>query len=278
MSTAHSTHPRAQKARRWITILLASAALSAAYAPLSAPAAVQTDNWLPDAPKSMPGWTADFIDNFAGPLNTDVWGRYDGGPPPVGTHSTYRRDNAVTDQTQQTGDGVLQLTTKKTDGAWSSAGLSSGRGFSAAQGKWTVKAKFDRAYGVGYAFLLYPKGGGWPPEVDMIEGTMGGADIMSTFHYGTAAQNLQQQMWQHKVDMTKWHTYGVVFSGDVITYTLDGVEWGAITNPQSPRMPMWIGLQAGVKDCAKSTGECLSEATPDSAGITVDWVAHYQRT
>ena len=40
---------------------------------------------------------------------------------------------------------------------------------------------------------------------------------------------------------------------------------------------MWIGMQAGVKDCTTSTGECLSAATPASSKISIDWLAHYQQ-
>ena len=76
-------------------------------------------------------------------------------------------------------------------------------GFSATRGKWVIKAKFDRAYGVGYAFLLMPKGGGWPPELDIIEGTMGGPHIMSTFHYGTTSNHLQVQRWIKGVNMKR---------------------------------------------------------------------------
>ncbi len=275
-STSPLVYARPKRVRRWLALLLTGVALSTTQASTSALAAPAAHSWHNFAPTSLPGWQADFVDNFVGPLNTEVWGRYGGGAP-VGAHSVYLRENVVTDQTVEAGDGVLTLTSKQTNGVWSSGGVSSGRGFAAAQGKWTIKAKFDRAYGVGYAFLLYPKGGGWPPEVDIIEGTMGGKEIMSTFHYGTAAQNFQEQRWLKNVDMTVWHTYGVVISGDVITYTLDGRPFASVTNAAAPRMPMWFGLQAGVKDCAKSTGECLSAATPLSSVITVDWVAHYRQ-
>jgi hypothetical protein len=236
-------------------------------------AAPAADTWQPDAPTNVSGYRADFIDNFKTPLNTSVWGRYHGGVP-VGTTSEYRRENATVDTTAQVGDGVLNMNTLN-DGTWSSAGLSSGPGFSAAQGKWVIKAKFDRAYGVGYAFLLYPKGGGWPPEIDIAEGTAGGPSIMSTFHYSTA--NKMDQHWTYGTDMSKWHTYGVIIDGDVITFTIDGRVTSTTTNTATPRVPMWLGMQAGVKDCAKSTGECLSASTPSSSNITIDWVAHYAK-
>ena len=258
------------------------AAISLGLIPLvvtAVPAADATtsDVWMAHAPRDVSGWEADFVDDFKTSINTSVWGRYEGGPA-VGTQSIYRRENVVTDQSVQIGDGVLRLsTTQSADGTWNSGGLSSGRGFAATQGKWVLKAKFDRAPGVGYAFLLYPKGGGWPPEVDIAEGTAGGPHIMSTFHHGTTSNHQQVQRWLYGVDMTQWHTYGVVMEGDVMSFTLDGRVYASFAHAATPTMPMWIGMQAGVKDCSKSTGECLSSATPTSSSILIDWVAHYKK-
>jgi len=265
---------RARKIRYAGAALIATLGLLALEAPVVANAAV-TDTWQDKAPRSMKGYKADFIDNFT-TLNTGVWGRYQGGAP-AGSHATYKPENAYIDKTVQKGDGVLQLQTKRVNGAWSTAGPSSGRGFWATQGKWVIKAKFDRAYGVGYAFLLYPKGGGWPPEIDIAEGTAGGPSIMSTFHYGTAKNRKQQQRWLRKVNMSKWHTYGVTVTPGKIVFTLDGPQTSVIKSTATPKIPMWIGLQAGVKDCKKSTGECLSSKTPSSSKISIDWIAHYKK-
>jgi hypothetical protein len=278
--TPHATSTRTRTTRTrgiryWGATLIAAVGVLALQAPVAANAAL-ADPWMDTAPRSMSGWNADFVDDFK-TLNTAVWGRYQGGAP-AGSHAVYTPANAYIDSTSQIGDGVLQMETKYADGGWTTAGLSSGRGFWATQGKWVMKAKFDRAYGVGYAFLLYPKGGGWPPEIDIAEGTAGGPSIMSTFHYGTTTSRQQEQKWLYGVNMAVWHTYGVTITSGRIAFTLDGRETGVINNTATPEIPMWIGMQAGVKDCAKSTGECLSAATPASSKISIDWVAHYQAT
>ena len=186
-------------------------ALFAFSAPQHASAALVTDNWVDKAPTSMSGWRADFVDDFRELAEHLCVGSLSGRCPGRRL-STYQPGNLWVDKNVQVGDGVLKLTTKKVNGSWTSGGMSSARGFSAIRGKWVVKAKFDRAYGVGYAFLLMPKGGGWPPELDIIEGTMGGPHIMSTFHYGTSSNHLQVQRWIKGVNMKVWHTYGVVMS------------------------------------------------------------------
>lgn len=233
--------------------------------------------WQKYAPSSSTGWKVDFYDNFSSPLRTDIWGRYMSGIP-VGATSAYTKDNAtVTPSPLPAGGGVLQLHTRYQNGHWTSAGLSSGRGFAATQGMWSVKAKFDRAHGVGYAMLLYPKGGAWPPEIDFAEGTAGGPRIMATVHYGSAKQNFQIQRFLTTVDMTKWHVYGVSITNTEVDYLLDGKVWARVKTTQTPRVPMWLGVQAGVKDCRVSTGECLARSTPKSSSISIDWVAHYKR-
>ena len=264
-----------RRLRYWGATAVAAVGLLALQAPVVANAAV-ADTWMDKAPRSMKGYKADFIDNFT-TLNTGVWGRYQGGAP-AGSHAVYRPANAYIDKKVQKGDGVLQIQTKKVNGRWTTAGMSSGRGFWATLGKWVIKAKFDRAYGVGYAFLLYPKGGGWPPEIDIAEGTAGGPSIMSTFHYGTTKTPKQKQRWLRGVNMSKWHTYGVNVTSGRIAFTLDGRVTSVIKNKATPKVPMWIGLQAGVKNCKKSTGECLSSRTPSSSKISVDWIAHYKKT
>ena len=78
--------------------------------------------------------------------------------------------------------------------------------------------------------------------------------------------------------MTKWHTYGVTMAAGVTSFTIDGRTWATVKSSGTPNVPMWLGMQAGVKDCAKSTGECLSASTPTSSSIQIDWVAHYKKT
>jgi hypothetical protein len=64
--------------------------------------------------------------------------------------------------------------------------MSSGDFYSAAGGRWEVRAKFPVAKGIGYVFLLFPADGTWPPEIDMAEGRVNGPQVMSTYHWGSA--------------------------------------------------------------------------------------------
>lgn len=224
-------------------------------------------SWMAAAPADIPGWHRDFVDNFDGPLNTAVWARYVGGARTGGSLSSYDINNVYTSS------GQLVVRTHQTDGVWTSGGMSSGRGFNVAQGKWSLKARFDRAYGIGYVFVLYPQGGGWPPEIDIAEGTAGGPQVMSTLHWDP--DNKRKSFFKTGIDMTQWHTYGVIMNGDAISYTVDGAVWSSFSSYGVPKIPMWFGVQAGAKDCAQSTNECTTSATILDSGIYVDWIAHW---
>ncbi len=218
------------------------------------------------------GWRRDFFDDFTGALSP-TWGRYGYGrqAPGQGAMGLYGLSNVFTSA------GNLVLRTHYANGAWSSAGVSSGNGFAAHQGRWEVRARFEKATGIGYAFLLYPKGGSWPPELDLAEGRVNGPSVMSTLHWGPT--NQQRHNFNRVVDMTVWHTYGVIMAANSITYTIDSQGWASFTSSNLPITNMWIGLQTGAMSCPSSyecvAGNVPSALTPATSSIYVDWVAHY---
>ncbi len=261
--------PRAQLYRKFMRFWLVSVPIAAIASLMTAPPASAGAEHLV-VPGNMGIWRQDFADDF-NVLNLDVWGRYDSSSPGMGLLSEYDRTNAYVE------DGKLVLRTYDAGGGdWRSAGVSGAKGFWAVKGKWAIRAKFDRAYGIGYAFLLYPKGGSWPPEVDFAEGTAGGPRLMSTLHWG--AENNTDSRFNYSVDVTQWHTYGVIMQDNLTQFTIDGKIWTTIDNAGTPQVPMWIGLQAGAKKCPTSFGECVSSRTPDDSRIYIDWVGHWSQT
>jgi len=219
------------------------------------------------------GRVRDFYDDFNAGL-ASTWGKYGYGrqAPGNGAMGLYDLSNVYVS------GGNLTLRTQFSNGAWTSAGVSSGKGYSAYQGEWQIRARFDQAKGIGYAFLLYPNDSTWPPEIDIAEGKVNGPSVMSTLHW--APNNQQIQKWNTVPDMTAWHTYGVIIEPSTITYTLDGVPWTSFATANAPTKKMWIGLQTGAMSCP-SAYECVpggipNAATPTSSTIQIDWVAHYQ--
>jgi len=114
--------------------------------------------------------------------------------------------------------------------------------------------------------LLWPLSG-WPPEIDFNE-TYGATNFsMATDHY--LANNLQIQRTVN-VDMTQWHTWGVVWTPTSLDYVLDGKVWGKVMgSAEIPSVPMSLHIQQ--QSWCQSGWACPT--SPQST--LVDWVAEY---
>ena len=257
---------RAPRARRRHTLAVAAALAGAV---LSSGAVT-----APTPAAAAPLWTRDYNYDFNGPQDDSLWGRYGWGNQPVnnGALGVYKPENVYNH------DGVMALRTKYENGSWTSAGVSGNPGFSASGGKWEVRAKMPWAKGVGYAFLLYPNDGTWPPEVDIAEGRVNGR-VESFYHWGTP-QDHRQAMTATTVNTHEWHTYGAYFEGDSVVFTIDGDNiTGVLKNVPVTTKRMWMGFQTGAMDPNGSAKayETVDASTPTSSEIQIDWVAHYHR-
>ncbi|MFD0481199.1 family 16 glycosylhydrolase [Kineococcus sp. GCM10028916] len=226
------------------------------------------------APGSGNGWQRTYVDDFSGALDTGDWSRYEGraaGDP----STTWQREQV------SVSDGKLVLRSQKTSAGWRSGGVSNARAGSQRYGKWLIRFRADAGDGLGYVFLLYPQGGGWPPEVDIAENGGGDKrDVLGALHYDDA-QGTHQRV--HKrlsgVDFTQWHTVGVETSPGKIVWTLDGRAWATAWTSGVPDESMWLGLQSMVETrCSGTARLCVNSSTPRSADVEVDWVARYKRS
>lgn len=179
-------------------------------------------------------------------------------------------------------DGKLTIRTKYENGQWSAGGAGSRNIFSASGGRWEVRAKFPNAKGIGYAFLLWPEDGSWPPEVDFAEGRVNGPEVMGVYHWDS--DDKQEHRFFDNQDMSGWHNYGVIVDNDQITFTFDGQPWGEIKQPNITDKKMWVGFQTGAMDpngwqnnTETVDGGVPNSLTPDVADIEIDHVAHYTR-
>jgi len=227
---------------------------------------------------AIDGWQMDYFEGFDSSIKQTKWVQYGWGDPAVG-HGCM---GVMSQRNSFTRDGKLVIRTQYENGQWSTGGAGSGDVFTASRGRWEVRAKFPKAKGVGYAFLLWPKDEGWPPEIDFAEGRVNGPRIEATYHWDP--DNKQQQASLDNHDMSGWHTYGVIVEKDHIIFTLDGKEWGRINHPDVTDKQMFLGVQAGAMDpngINKHTetvdGSVPNPLTPAVADIEVDYVAHYVR-
>lgn len=227
---------------------------------------------------AIDGWQMDYFEGFDSSIKQTKWVQYGWGDPAVG-HGCM---GVMSQRNSFTRDGKLVIRTQYENGQWSTGGAGSGDVFTASRGRWEVRAKFPKAKGVGYAFLLWPKDEGWPPEIDFAEGRVNGPRVEATYHWDP--DNKQQQAFLDNHDMHGWHTYGVIVEKDHIIFTLDGKEWGRIKHPNVTDKQMFLGVQAGAmnpnginKHTETVDGGVPNPLTPAVSDIEIDYVAHYVR-
>lgn len=223
------------------------------------------------------GWSIDYFEGFDSSLEDLGWEHYGWGDPPVG-HGAM---GVMSQKNSFTQNGELVVRTQYQDGQWSAGGTSSGKVFTASRGRWEVRAKFPQAKGIGYVFLLWPEDQGWPPEIDFAEGRVNGPRVEGTYHWDP--DNKQEQRAFDNADMSSWHTYGVIVEDNLITFILDGQEWGRIERSITDKR-MFFGVQTGAMDPNGSAnryetvdGGVPGPLTPAVSDIQIDYVAHYTR-
>ena len=120
--------------------------------------------------------------------------------------------------------------------------------------------------------LLWPSANVWPPEIDFNETGGNTSQTSATVHWATSTNPNNQDQRSLNIDMTQWHTWGVICTPTSIVYTVDGNVWGTVSNSSEvPNQPMTLDLQQQTW-CA-SGWACPT--APQS--MQIDWVAEYSK-
>ena len=142
-------------------------------------------------------------------------------------------------------------------------------------GEYLVRSRVTSAVGVTQVELLWPNNDVWPPEVDFNESN-GTNESTAHLLYGSASQpTTLESPTLSKIDMTQWHTWGVIVTPNVISYTLDGAVWATMPNNPQEQVPMHLALQQQVWPCNSPSEACPSAATPAEVDMQVDWAVVY---
>ncbi len=214
----------------------------------------------PPAADAMAGYSQSYLNDFTTsslPAGWDVFTGLPGGDPGahfVGSHIAF-------------GAGLLRLNTYK-DRSWHDRWVTGGLcqcGLTQTFGAYFVRSRVTGP-GPNEAELLWPSGS-WPPEIDFSESGGGVASMSSSVHYG-ASNHIDQRLL--RIKLTQWHTWGVIWTPTLITYTVDGQVWGSVSvASEIPRSPMTLDLEQRTK-CS------LNEQCPTHpVSMLVDWVAEY---
>ncbi len=218
----------------------------------------------PPGSDALPGFALDYMNDFNGSATPSGWNVYSGVPggDPGGQFGP--------GHVSVTG-GMLQLSTwpdPAYGGAWVTGGLCQ-CGLARTYGAYFVRSR-TTGPGPTIVELLWPANNQWPPEVDFAETNGSVGAMTATTHY--SAQN-HMEVRKLALDMTSWHTFGVIWTPGQITYLVDGKVWGSVDKPsQVPSIPMTLDIQQQTW--------CLSAwACPSSPqSLQVDWVAEYRMT
>ncbi len=219
----------------------------------------------PPSASALPGYSQSYVTDFSGSSLPAGWVPYSGKP--------------MSDPGAQFGTahvvvsgGLLQLNTWRDpqyNNTWVTGGLSQSA-VTNTYGAYFVRSRLTGAGPTGVE-LLWPADNSWPPEIDFSETAGDTSSLTATVHFGPASINHIDQRALGNIDMTKWHTWGVVWTPTEITYTVDGNAWGSIAvGTEIPNIPMTLDLQQ--QTWCDSGWACPS--APQS--MLVDWVAEYR--
>lgn len=229
--------------------------------PLGVPDGSEPSGMAPPTADALPGYSQSYVQDFGGGGLPDGWDVFTGNPG--GDPGAQWAASHVT-----VGSGLLSLNTWK-DAAYGDEWVAGGLcqcGVAHVYGAYFVRSRVTGG-GPTQVQLLWPTKG-WPPEIDFNE-TDGSVGLTTATVHFTAANHQDQK--RVRVDMTQWHTWGVIWSPSSILYTLDGRAWGAI------RLPSEIPAQPMTLDLTQQTWCASFWACPTAPqSLQVDWVAEYQ--
>lgn len=218
----------------------------------------------PPLASALPGFTLHYVNNFSGSTVPDGWDVY-GGVPGGDLGGQFGPGHV------SVADGTLQLSTwpdPAYGGEWVTGGLCQ-CGLAQTYGAYFVRSRVTGPGPTGVE-LLWPVDNSWPPEIDFNETDGNTTQSTATIHWSPSNHVQQGRV---SVDMTAWHTWGVVWTPGQVLYLVDGKVWSTVSRPNEiPSVPMTLDLQQQTW--------CLSAwACPLSPQeMVVDWVAEYSLT
>jgi hypothetical protein len=229
--------------------------------PIGTANASEPSGMAPPSAGALSGYTQTYVSDFTGSSLPSGWYAYSG-QPGSDPGAQFGTAHVVV------GGGLLQLNTWQ-DPAYGNNWVTGGLchcGHAQTYGAYFVRSRVTGS-GPTQVMLLWPSANVWPPEVDFNESSGATNATSATVHWGSTNNQDQRKL---TIDLTQWHTWGVVWTPTSITYTVDGKVWGTITNASEiPTIAMTLDLQQ--QTWCSSGWACPS--APQS--MLVDWVAEY---
>jgi beta-glucanase (GH16 family) len=180
-------------------------------------------------------------------------------------------------------NGVLNLTAAPAPASiqplinnyqYTSGFLNSYYSFSQTYGYFEINAKLPSGQGLWPAFWLLPEDGGWPPELDVMEQLgQNPSTIFTTAHSTTLPGGQEAQADAVGDTSNGFHTYGVDWEKDYITWYFDGKPIYKVATPSDMNKPMYMLINLAVGGYWPGSPD---GSTQFPATMQVDWVRAYQ--
>ena len=186
-------------------------------------------------------------------------------------------------------DGILSIIASRTppdlkpvlfNNEYVSGILTSQSSFSQKYGYFEIRSKIPIGTGVWPAFWMLANDGGWPPEIDIMEGRgQEPGDLVMTTHWRIPATGKVESCGMDFLRLdasTNFHDYGVLWQPDRIVYMIDRQPVSEIKVPVGFDDPMYmiINLAMGAKDFP-GVG-FVDGKSPNTVAFEIDRVTVYQ--
>ncbi|HUX05517.1 MAG TPA: glycoside hydrolase family 16 protein [Acidimicrobiales bacterium] len=223
--------------------------------------ASEPSGMAPPGRDALAGYTRDYVTDFTGGDVPHGWNVFSGVPggDPMGQ---FAASHVVIS------NGILSLNTWRDPrfaNKWVTGGICQCEA-PRTYGAYFVRSRITGG-GPNEVQLLWPASNVWPPEIDFNETGDRFKSTSWTVHWGTQNHIDQRSLI---IDMTAWHTWGVLWSAHAITFTADGKVWGRFTTIANiARVPMTLDFE----QLAFCSAGRFCPSTPVS--MKIDWVAEY---
>ncbi|MFM2044541.1 MAG: hypothetical protein RLY86_3117 [Pseudomonadota bacterium] len=171
-----------------------------------------------------------------------------------------------------------ELKAKSGSLAYTSGMITSETSFSMQYGYFEIRAQMPAGKGLWPAFWMLALDGQWPPELDVVEILGHEPDkLYGTVHWKDAAgrqQKVNAANVKGLIDSADgFHTYGVDWQADRITWFVDGRKVGETANVIHTQ-PMYLIANLAVGGHWPGNP---NPATPFPADMRIDWIRAWQR-
>jgi len=182
-----------------------------------------------------------------------------------------------------THDGTLTITASpgsNPDGLLYNSGAISTLGdFSQQYGYFEMRAQLPEGKGMWPGFWLLPTHHAWPPEIDVLEAfgapNSRGEGGANQAHINAISSDAGQSQGQWVTVpgniYSDYHTYGVDWEPDNITYYIDGQQVGQVKTPDDMHTPMYMIANLAVG------GDWVENPGGETGHMNIDYIRAYSK-